>query len=283
MSATALVEGEFPLTQGEFRELAAMLHERAGIALHENKATLLYSRLAKRLRLLHLSSFRQYCDLLASPEGEDEQERMLAALTTNVTRFYREPHHFEHLRTVVLPPLLQAAQRGGRVRIWSAACSSGPEPYSVGLTVLQLLPDAAKYDIRILATDIDPNMVAQAQAGVYDAETLAPVPAALRQRWFGPAPDGCQQAGPALRALVAVRPLNLIGTWPMQGCFDVILCRNVVIYFDDATQAATWSRFAPLLPPGGYLYIGHSERLSGPAAAGFDTAGITTYRRLARA
>lgn len=276
----ALVQGEFPLTAGEFRELAAMLHARAGIVMHEGKATLLYSRLAKRLRALRLDSFRAYCDLLASPEGEEEQERMVAALTTNVTRFFREPHHFEHLRTAVLPPLLQAAQRGGKLRIWSAACSNGPEPYSVALTILSLLPDAADHDIRILASDIDPNMVAQARDGHYPADVLAAVPQQQRQRWFEAAPGG-MRAGEAMRRLVCVRELNLIGDWPMRGSFQAIFCRNVVIYFGDDTQSRIWSRFAPMLTPGGHLYIGHSERLSGPASALFDAAGITTYRRRA--
>ncbi len=206
---------------------------------------------------------------------------MLRALTTNVTRFFREPHHFEHLRTTVLPPLLAAARAGGRVRLWSAACSNGQEPYSLGLTVLDLLPNAAELDVRVLATDIDTDMVAAGRAGHYDADALSPVPAPLRSRWFRPAGDG-MEAGPELRRLVQFRELNLIGAWPMRGGFDAIMCRNVAIYFDADTQALVWSRFAPLLAPGTHLYIGHSERLSGPAAAGFVPAGTTIYRRVAQ-
>ena len=273
-----IVEGEFLLTAEDFAALAEMLHAEAGIALPPAKATLLYSRLAKRLRALGLPTFRDYVTLLADPAQHAERGRMLAALTTNVTRFFREPHHFDHLRTQVLPPLLKAAQHGARVRIWSAACSSGQEPYSIALTILGLLPDAGRHDIKVLATDIDPNMVAAGKAGHYADDLLSPVPAAIRQRWFHPDADG-MQVGDALRALVAFRQLNLIAEWPMRGKFDAIFCRNVVIYFNEDTQSRIWSRFAPLLTPGGHLYIGHSERLSGPAVPQFETVGITTYRR----
>ena len=276
-----LVAGEFLLTADDFSVLAKMLHDDAGIALASSKATLLYSRLAKRLRALGLSTFKDYCELLADPAEAGERGRMLAALTTNVTRFFRESHHFDHLRMQVLPPLLAAAQKGARVRIWSAACSSGQEPYSIALTILGLLPDVARYDVKILATDIDPNMVAAGKAGQYSDDLLTPVPTAMRQRWFRPCPDG-MVAGEEMRRLVGFRQLNLIGDWPMRGSFDAIFCRNVVIYFAEDTQARIWSRFAPLLAPAGILYIGHSERLNGPAVGHFETVGITTYRHKAR-
>jgi len=279
--AKQLVDGEFPFTIADFRMIAAILHGDAGIALSESKATLVYSRLAKRLRLLGMESFRDYCALIESKGGGDERLHMLAALTTNVTRFFREPHHFEHLKTKVLPGLIAKAKAGARVRLWSAACSSGPEPYSIALTLLSLLPDAARYDIKILASDIDPNMVAEGLAGVYGAAALEPVPTAMRDRWFKPMAarrgEACWSAGDDLRALIAFRELNLVGDWPMKGQFQAIFCRNVVIYFDDATQAKLWSRFAPLIGPQGVLYIGHSERVSGPAAQRLQPIGVTTY------
>ena len=275
----SLVDGEFILTAGEFAQFAAMLQAEAGIVLGPGKAMLLYSRLAKRLRMLGLSSFAEYWGLVSAPGGAAERGRMVAAMTTNVTRFFREQHHFDHLRTQTLPPLLKAAQTGARIRIWSAACSTGQEPYSIALTILALTPDASRLDLRILATDIDPNVLARGQAGVYSAEEMAPVPSAMRQRWFRPVGDGTFAAIDAVRGMVAFRPLNLVGSWPMRGPFDAVMCRNVVIYFDDATQATIWRRFAPLLRPGGSLYIGHSERLSGPAAMCFDVAGTTVYRR----
>ncbi len=206
---------------------------------------------------------------------------MLAALTTNVTRFFREPHHFEHLRRQVLPPLAEAARQGGRVRFWSAACSNGAEAFSIALTVLAVMPDAPSLDVKVLATDIDPNMIAEGNRGVYSDTMIQPVPADLRLRWFTPSRDADGKTwtvGDELRALVAFRELNLVGSWPMRGKFDAIFCRNVVIYFEDETQVRLWSRFAPYLMPGGRLYIGHSERLTGPAAALFASEGITTYR-----
>lgn len=276
-----LGSGEFPMTLSDFRQIAAMLHADAGIHLPDSKATLVYSRLAKRLRALGLKSFRDYCALVSDNGAVDERQQMLAALTTNVTRYFREPHHFEHLRKEALPPLIEIAKRGGRVRIWSAACSNGSEPYSIALTVLSVLPSALSCDIKILATDIDPNMIAEGSAGIYNDAALQPVPADLRQRYFA-ATRGengrTWQVGEALRTLVSFRELNLIGSWPMRGKFDVIFCRNVVIYFEDDTQAKLWSRFAGQLNPGGRLYIGHSERLIGPAAKAFDCEAITTYR-----
>lgn len=274
----ALVEGEFVFTAEDFRHIAQTLHAHAGIALSEGKAALVYSRLAKRLRVLGLRSFRDYCALIDGVEGVDERQAMMAALTTNVTRFYREPHHFDHLRDRVMPELAAKARAGGRVRLWSAACSNGQEPYSMAMTVLDVLPEAAELDVRILATDIDPNMVAEGAAGVYSDDLLAPVPTASRKHFTPVAgAPGRFSADATLRRLVAFKELNLIGDWPMRGRFDVIFCRNVVIYFDDATQERVWGRFTPILNPGGVLYIGHSERVTGPAAQQLQPAGLTTY------
>jgi len=278
-----VVDGEFAFTEGDFRKIAAMVHGDAGIALPDTKATLVYSRLAKRLRVLGLSSFKDYCALVGGKDGLDERQKMLAALTTNVTRFFREPHHFEDLANKVLPPLLQRARGGGRVRLWSAACSSGQEPYSAAMTLLSLMPNAGDFDIKILATDIDPNMVVDGRNGVYSENLLAGVSAEHRRRWTTTEPSGAVRMADELRALVTFNELNLIGDWPMKGRFDVIFCRNVAIYFEDDTQARLWSRFAPLLQPGGTLYIGHSERVAGPAVALLNPDGVTTYRKIGEA
>lgn len=282
-SQRQLVEGEFLFTDDDFQRIAKMLHDDAGIAIPEAKATLVYSRLAKRLRALGLGSFRDYCAILTEEGGKSagERQQMLAALTTNVTRFFREPHHFDHLKTKVLPPLLSKARAGGRVRIWSAACSTGPEPYSIALTILSLMPDAANFDVRVLATDIDPNVVAEGRRGLYRDDAVEPIPNELRTRWMKRAnQDGALawSVGDEMRELTAFRELNLIGNWPMKGPFDAIFCRNVVIYFEEETQSRVWARFKPLLTPEGRLYIGHSERLSGPAAPAFVTDGLTTYK-----
>lgn len=280
---SALVKGEFLLTAADFKKIASMLRADAGIFLPESKATLVYSRLAKRLRVLGLTNFQEYCAYVGGSQGQDERHAMLAALTTNVTRFFREPHHFEHLKTQILPPLIDAAKRGGKIRLWSAACSNGQEPYSIALTILSLLPDAIKFDIKVLATDIDPNMVSEGERGLYSESLIGEVPVELRRNWFVPSPQPGESersfsVAEDLRKLVSFKELNLIGNWPMKGPFQAIFCRNVVIYFEQETQAKIWSRFVPLLAPRGSLYIGHSERLSGTAANLFRTEGITTYR-----
>jgi chemotaxis protein methyltransferase CheR len=272
-----LVEGEFVFQAEDFRRIAAILHDSAGIALSESKATLVYSRLAKRLRTLGLESFRDYCALVADANNVDERQKMIAALTTNVTRFFREPHHFEHLKAQVLPRLLDAARRGGPVRIWSAGCSSGEEPYSIALTILSMAPEAADWDVRILATDIDSNMIAHGRAGTYGASSMLQIPGDLRSRWWDK--DGERwRASETLRSLIVFNELNLMGDWPMKRRFDAIFCRNVVIYFEEATQARVFSRFTPLMAPGARLYLGHSERICGPAAGQLESDGVTIYR-----
>jgi chemotaxis protein methyltransferase CheR len=275
------LSGEFAMTDRDFKAIAAMLYVDAGIYLPDSKSTLVYSRLVKRLRALNLASFREYCDLVGTAAGRGERREMLSALTTNVTRFFREPHHFDHLRVHVLPRLLEQARRGGRVRLWSAACSTGQEPYSMALSVLELEPKAGALDVRILASDIDPRVVEQGRAGVYSEAALGEVPPVLRERYFTPVGGearGAMKASDELRRLVVFRTLNLNGAWPMPGKFHAIFCRNVVIYFDEETQQAVWSKFADKLSAAGWLYIGHSERVTGPATTRFVNEGVTAYR-----
>lgn len=270
---------EFAFTGEDFRTIAAVLHGDAGIFLPDSKATLVYSRLAKRLRVLGLSSFREYCALIQGKEGVDERQSMLAALTTNVTRFFREPHHFDHLRQEVLPALVAKARSGGRVRLWSAGCSTGQEPYSMALTLLAALPDAVRHDVKILASDIDPNVVETARAGVYSRESLEAVPASDRNRLRRAPEAGADmwRLSDEVRELITFRELNLVRPWPMSGKFDVIFCRNVVIYFDDATQEQVWKKFIDVMNPGARLYIGHSERVSGDNGR-LVSDGLTAYR-----
>lgn len=276
-----LASGEYPLTRRDLSEIAAMIYSDAGIFLNDTKASLVYSRLSKHIRNLGLSGFREYCTLVASPEGAAVRREMLSHLTTNFTRFFRENHHFEHLRDEVLPGLIARAKSGGRVRIWSAACSDGQEPYSIALTVLSVLPNAADLDFRILATDIDPKILALARAGAYDENSLETVTPAMRKQYFKDVDVGGRrkyQIDDRVKKLITFNELNLMAQWPFKGQFDVIFCRNVVIYFDEPTQTKIWSRFASLFPEGGHLYIGHSERVTGDAKNLFDNIGITTYR-----
>lgn len=278
-----IVQGrEFSFTAEDFRQIADLVHSSTGIRLPEYKSAMVYSRLAKRLRALGLDSFREYCRLVLDNTGVDERQRMLAALTTNMTSFFREPHHFEHLKQKVLPPLLDEARRGGRVRFWSAGCSSGEEPYSIALTILSLMPEAPQRDIKILASDINPSVLEKGRNGVYPESALDRVDPEMRKRWFRPAatPEGepAQAANESLRSLIAFRELNLVGEWPMRGTFQAIFCRNVVIYFEEATRDRIWARFVPLLSPPGFLYIGHSERLGPDVAPSFVQEEFTTYR-----
>lgn len=267
----------FKFTDGDFRQIAGILNAEAGIFLSDAKATFVYSRLAKRLRALGLESFQDYCSLVASNAGEQERRHMIAALTTNVTRFFREPHHFDHLARLV-ERLATDLRTGGRLRVWSSACSNGQEAYSIAMTIYSILPEADHLDIRILATDIDVNMIAAANAGEYSNDVVAAVPEELRHKWFVQQPGGAWKVERKLASIVKFRELNLIGAWPMKGQFDAIFCRNVAIYFEEKTQQQIWSRFVPMLNPGGILYIGHSERISGPASNDLMTDGVTTYR-----
>jgi len=276
-SQPSLVDGEFPLTAADFTKLAELLRDVSGIHLPESKAALVYSRLAKRLRALGLRSFSDYVTLIADPEQTQERSHLLMALTTNVTRFYREPHHFEHLVEHVLAPRADAVRAGGSLRLWSAACSTGQEPYSMALSVLSVWPDAADLDIRILATDIDQSVVNTARAGAYSAEAIEPIPSALRNRWLQKDPNTARtwRVGAEARSLITFNTLNLISGWPMKRPFDVIFCRNVVIYFEEQTQTTLWRRFREQMARDGRLYIGHSERVTDLA---FESDGQTVYR-----
>lgn len=273
--------GDSPsLTIGDrdFSALAKLVHDECGIVLAEAKKGLVVSRLARRLRELDLRDFGQYCRLLQSAQGADERAKLISALTTNVTKFFREDHHFRALEKQIFPELVERARRRGRVRIWSAGCSTGEEPYSIAMELLDVCADALSLDIRILATDIDPQVLATASIGRYADTAVAGVPASQRSRYFT-ASNGAFEVVQALRELITFAPLNLVGQWPIRGPFDVIFCRNVVIYFDNATQEVLWQRFAGLMPPTGHLFIGHSERLGRAAERYFATSGITQYRR----
>jgi chemotaxis protein methyltransferase CheR len=265
------------MTATDFARIARTVQDEFGIFLPDVKKDLVYSRLLRRVRILGLADFAAYCNLVESPAGSAERIEMLSALTTNVTNFFREIHHFDLLRTEVLPPLLQAARQGRRVRLWSAGCSSGQEPYSLALTVLSLLPEAPRHDIRILATDVDPQVIDRARAGLYPTADGTSIPEDMRSQFTEQSPDGLRM-GDEARALVAFAPLNLMGDWPMRSTFDVVFCRNVAIYFDAPTQFRLWQRFTGVMGPGAYLMIGHSERIGGPADALLENVGFTTYR-----
>jgi len=276
MSAVAVAAREFEFTDRDFETISAILYRDSGIALPSGKSALVYSRLGKRLRALGLTRFSEYCALVSSAEGGEERAALLSALTTNVTRFFREPHHFDTLRQQVRDRLAPRARAGGRVRLWSAGCSLGHEPYSIALTLAAELPEAPSLDVRILATDIDPKVIEVARAGRYGREDVQSVPPALAA---GVTTSGAEAVmSPAIRSLITFGTLNLHAEWPMKGRFDAIFCRNVAIYFDEPTQKRLWSRFASALQDDGRLYIGHSERADTPT---LSPDGLTTYRKKA--
>jgi len=264
------VAREFCFGDEDFRAIRALIHEHAGIALADGKRDMVYSRLARRLRALQLDDFAAYLRLLRT--NKSEWPLFVNALTTNLTAFFREPHHFQVLRDSAR----HWPQRP--LRIWCAACSTGEEAYSIAMTLADLFGDDVP--LRILATDIDTQVLAQAQQGVYPLERMAELPDPALQRFFF---RGCgSRAGwvrvkPALRGLITFRQLNLQqANWPLRGAFDAIFCRNVMIYFDKPTQYRILRKFAPLMRADSLLFAGHAE--SFPHAADlFRPQGRTVY------
>lgn len=263
----------------EFRAIAAIMQQEAGIHLVEAKMTLVHSRLARRLREQGLTRFSDYVALIRDDAGE--RQAMVVALTTNHTHFFRENHHFDHLRDKLLNELQARARAGQKVRIWSAGCSTGEEVYSIAMTLAGESGTSAAWlkqgDVRLLATDIAPHVVAAVEQASYSATTVQAIPSAYRHQWLRDEGAERHVVSDALRSLVTARVLNLFQPWPMRQKYDAIFCRNVMIYFDDKAKADLEARFVDMLAPGGYLYIGHSERLIGPAAELMQPVGQTIY------
>jgi chemotaxis protein methyltransferase CheR len=271
---------EFEFSDADFRSLAQIAREQTGIALSDAKRDLVYGRLSRRLRALGLSSFRQYRDHLEGADGEREIERFINSISTNHTKFFREQHHFAHFAPNVAGAFVHATNGapGGRLRIWSAGCSTGEEPYTIALVLRREIADIERHDVRILATDIDTEVLAKASAGRYPATALEEIPHAFRLHLHSIDDRQRIAMGDELRSLIAFRRLNLIEPWPFKGLFDAIFCRNVLIYFDNETKATLIDRFVNQVRPGGWLYLGHSESLIKPHS-GLRLAGRTIYRR----
>ncbi|MEZ4225378.1 MAG: CheR family methyltransferase [Polyangiaceae bacterium] len=273
------------LAQQEFEALRGIISARTGIHLNASKLTLVEARLARRLRARGLSSFENYVSLLKDPsEAAEELPEMVNCITTNKTSFYRESHHFDFLANRVVPELVASGRR--KIRIWSAGCSTGQEPYSIAITLRDALGSLHDWDIRILASDIDTGVLNRAQLAVYDPEELADVPSRVRPWAFEQTANGKVRVAAELRKLVTLRQINLIERpWPIRTRFDVIFCRNVVIYFARPTQEALYQGFSEQLLSHGYLVAGHSENLHSVSNL-FEHAGPTVYRprtRLSRA
>jgi chemotaxis protein methyltransferase CheR len=269
---------EFAYDDRDFEAIAALVKSLTGIHLTRQKRELVYGRLAVRLRALGIRSFRDYRRIVAA--NPQEQIRMCNAITTNLTSFFRESHHFEHLRDQVLPAHRERGPRQ-RLRIWSAGCATGEEPYSIAMVLLEAIPEAQDWNVRILATDLDSEVLTAAASGHYAAERVKGISDGRLRRFFTEQRDH-GIAGflirPEVRRLVTFRQLNLMQPLPMPGPLDVIFCRNTVIYFDRDTQRDVFARIAPLQRPGDLLYLGHSESLLS-VSSDYESIGRTTYLR----
>ncbi len=271
------------LTERQFTEISEFVKSVCGIDLGDGKKQLVKARLTKRLRKLNLGSFAKYIDYVKNDDDRTELTHMIDAISTNMTSFFRENDHFAHLARVILPMVLQNADRTGRrLRVWSAGCSSGEEAYSIAITVNENIPDLRSWDAKILATDISTRILDRAADGVYDTEQIKTVSPGARTKYFKcieTKPERMYRVTAALRGMIHFARLNLMNRWPMQGSFDAIFCRNVMIYFDKVTQDRLINRFYDLLTPGGTLFIGHSESLAGVEHR-FSYVQPTVYQKL---
>lgn len=270
------IQREFVFTDDDFDRIRRFIHQRAGIALNPSKKDMVYGRLVRRIRALQLPSFTAYLERLFSERGNEELEHFVNALTTNLTYFFREEHHFpilaDHLRS-----------RSGEVSIWCCAASTGEEPYSLAMTALETASSGARLNVNIVATDLDTNVLRVGAEGIYGAEAINKLPAGMANRYFDRVDDQRWRAKPALRQMIRFQQLNLVDTqWSVRGPFDAIFCRNVMIYFDRDTQLAVLRRFAPLLKPDGLLFVGHSENFY-HATDLFRLRGKTVYERVSKA
>ncbi len=271
---------EFAFADEDFEALRKLVKDVTGISLSDQKRELVYGRLARRLRALELSTFREYRELLVQDDGS-ELVQLCNAITTNLTSFFREAHHFEHLRKHLLDPLVANPPTSRRLRLWSAGCSTGEEPYSLAMTVLEAIPNIDRWDIRILATDLDSDVLERARQGLYTEERLRLVSAERRARFFQPQPQGKEptyRITDDLARLITFKQLNLMHSFPMKGPLEAIFCRNTLIYFDKETQRDLVARMARLQRKADLLFLGHSETLF-KVSTDYALIGRTIYRR----
>lgn len=271
---------EYEYTEKDFKLVQTLVAEHTGINLTEAKKDLVYGRLSKRIRKLNLTNFQEYINYV-NDDHESELINFINAITTNLTSFFRENHHFEYLRNKLIPELLHRNESTRKIRIWSAGCSTGEEPYSIAITVLEALEKYPNWDVKILATDLDTNVVATATSGRYTEERITGIDSAKKKRWFlkgSGSNEGYVRVSKELQDIITFKQLNLMQQWPMKGRFDIIFCRNVVIYFDKPTQKVLFERYANILCDNGNLFIGHSETLF-KVSDRFNSIGNTIYEK----
>lgn len=276
-------EREFHFTSADFRFIRELIEERTGIILSEGKRDLVYGRLSRRLRDLRMTKFRDYCELLENGHDEEMVE-FVNAITTNLTSFFREDHHFEFLGKTLLPSLIKKKQLGNaprRLRIWSAGCSTGEEPYSIAMVVKEAIGNQKDWDVRILATDLDTKVLAKASNGIYEQSRVEGLSKARLKRWIKKGSgnnEGKVRMSSELQELITFKQLNLMNDWPLKGPFDLIFCRNVVIYFNKPTQQVLFERYANLLDDKGHLFLGHSETMFQKTER-YELIGKTVYQK----
>lgn len=269
---------EFKFTREDFDFLRKIVTESTGIIAGDDKYTMYYSRLARRVRKLGLKDFAEYRQYL-NQNQESESIELVNSVTTNLTSFFRENHHFDFLKDTVVPIIRQRNNR--RIRIWSAGCSTGEEPYSIAISLAQAIPDFRNWDIRILATDIDSNVVQKAASGVYPMERVNGIEASMLKKYFlkgKSTNEGMVRLHPDIIRMISFKQLNLLHSWPVNERMDCIFCRNVVIYFDKPTKNKLVERYADQLVDDGYLFMGHSESLF-RSTERFKLLGKTIYQK----
>lgn len=279
------VRTEFKISNQEFDLLRDLIKKVTGINLSDQKKMLVVSRLSKRLCELGLNNYMDYYTYLTENEsGGCEVDNLINRITTNKTDFYRERHHFDFLIDTILPRLYKEGSASGsrRLRIWSAGCSSGEEPYTIATTLREFFKDKPGWDIKILATDLDTDILSKAMAGTYKADVVQPIPGNLLREYFKRgrgANAGLFQAKDTLKDVIVFRRHNLVyDDLPVRRPFDIIFCRNVIIYFDEATKRNVLNRFYGKLKIGGHLFLGHSESLLG-SNEDFELVANSTYRK----
>ena len=271
-------EKEFPMTDQDFQRIAKLAGQYTGIVLGEQKRDMVYGRIARRVRKLQLVSFCSYLDYL---EGnlKEELSNFINVITTNLTSFFRENHHFDYLLKTVLKEVKKKNGASKKVRIWSAGCSTGMEPYSIAMT-LQKFGIPSDWDVKILATDLDSEVLAKATSAIYSSTEVDGLEEQTIKNYFQRNDVRKEvKIKDKVSQYLHFKRLNLLESWPMKGPFDFIFCRNVVIYFDKPTQKVLFDRYAEMLDLGGYLFIGHSENLHGISDR-FENLGNTIYRKV---
>jgi len=270
---------EFEYTKEDFDVLRKISNSHSGIIVTDDKFDMFYSRLVRRVRMLGLGSFKEYCDYLEANEATEFTE-FINAITTNLTAFFRESHHFEYVKNIIIPELIKRNFQTKKITVWSAGCSTGEEPYSIMMTLLENVPP--DWEVKLLATDLDTKVLQTAANGIYAAERVSALSSARLKRWFKKGIGGNSnkvKVTPELQSSITFKQLNLIHDWPMKRRFDFIFCRNVIIYFDQQTKEALVNRYSKYSNTGSHLLIGHSESLH-TVQTDFHLIGNTVYKKV---